>query len=130
MNAMRDVIGLLSEWRRLSGQEREAIEREDWQGVADQQGRKARLREDITQAMLFFRGGRPAALNACAAHEPIVANAVSDLLALEALNRERLRAKRRDRQEKLERLNATLRRLQKLRRAYGAESAVRWQSYS
>jgi hypothetical protein len=130
MNAMTDVMGFLSEWRRLSGRERAAIEREDWQGVADQQDRKARLREDLTQAMLSFRGGRPAAPNAGAAGEPTLANAVSELMALEALNRERLRAKRRDRQEKLERLNATLGRLQKLRRAYGAESAVRWQSYS
>ena len=122
MNAMTDVIGLLAEWRRLSGQEREAIERGDWQGVAEQQTRKAQLRMEMTQAMASSHGYRPAALNAGAAEERTLASAVSELIALEALNRDQLRAKRRHCQERLERLQVTLHGLQKLRRAYGAES--------
>jgi hypothetical protein len=130
MNPAEQMFRLWERWRQLTELEGQAIEREDWPCLARQQGLKSELRQEITRAHdscpSIWRAPGPASSQ----QRQQLALLASELASLEIHNRDRLRAKLRDRQGKLDRLNTVLRGLQDLRRAYGTSPAPRWQSYS
>lgn len=119
------LLALLEEWRRLTECESDAIQRNDWAGVAEQQQLKKSLRESITRVQQ--RQAPPAAQGGLDQRFQAL---LGEVVALERRNGEILSAKRQQRQEELLRLHQANRQLQGVRRAYGSTSESWWQSYS
>ncbi len=130
MNAAADLLRLLTEWRQLTEREGEAISRDDWACVTRQQELKAELRQRLTPAFAAVRSSRPRSAAGPGDEDCLFDSIISELVALETRNRDRLRARREVRQADLERLNATVANLRELRRAYGSGPSSLWQSYS
>jgi hypothetical protein len=130
MDATADLTLALAEWRRLTALESEAILNDNWQEVADQQSRKARLQAEIQRVLRMACSPQfPQALSSWAMQGRFDST-VSELMALERHNGNLLAAKRKRRQAESERLAMTLRDLQGVRRAYGGSQGAYWQSYS
>jgi hypothetical protein len=128
MQSHAELMRLLADWRELTHFESDAILRDDWNGLADHQARKAQLQEEITGVLA------PSAL-AGREHRSIVEQhglerMVRELVALETANHDRLAARRLNRSPELQRLGRTARDLQCMRRAYGPGRDPYWQSYS
>ena len=130
MNATADLMRLFTEWHRLTERESWAILGDDWKSVAEQQEKKQRLRLEMTRALDLVRAAQPVRGNLSREDQQKFDSVVSELVALETRNRDLLSAKSQSKQAELQRLNETARNLQGVRRAYGAASPHRWQSYS
>jgi hypothetical protein len=130
MDATADLTRALAEWRRLTKLEGEAILGDDWQGLAEQQTRKAQLQPEIQSALELVRATPSAQVQASREVERQIDFAVGELMALERRNGDLLVAKRSRRQAESERLSRTLHDLQGVKRAYGSSRGPHWQSYS
>ena len=58
MNIADDLMSFLAQWRTLTERETQGILNNDWKNVAEQQQRKAQLREAITQARELTGAGQ------------------------------------------------------------------------
>ncbi|SPE62313.1 hypothetical protein SBV1_810015 [Verrucomicrobia bacterium] len=130
MNAEAEIIVLLAQWRSLTELEGQAIERNDWRGLAEQQRLKAKLQQEMTRAWGRLGASDRSDAEGLDEHTRGLEGIAAQVLGLEACNRNRLRAKRLERQAKLDCLHTTIRRLEDLRRAYGSRGTQHWQSYS
>ena len=120
MHTPADLMTLLAEWRTLTEREGEAILKDDWKDVAQQQQRKEQLQTVIEAAHKQNGAGENASLNAL----------VAEIMTLETRNRDVLAAKQQDRRAELQRVTENTRNLRSVRRTYGAIPTQRWQSYS
>lgn len=111
---------LLAEWRSLTEREGEAILKEDWKSVSEQQQRKEQLQEIIERAAKANGASGNARVNAL----------VAEVMALETRNRDVLATKQQNRRDEIQRVTETTRNLRSVRRTYGEVPAQRWQSYS
>jgi hypothetical protein len=130
MDTSVDLTLLLSEWRRLTGLEGEAIQNADWPRVAVHQARKTELKEAIQRALSSPRASWSAQGRAARSFEIEFSSTVAELIALEQRNFDLLERRRRQRAVDLERVASTLHDLQGVRRAYGSIHQALWQSYS
>jgi len=130
MDTAVDLMSVLAEWRRLTEREAQAILSDDWKKIAEQQQRKAQLREAITRAHELADAAPATRERAGGARESALHAAVTELVALETRNREVLSAKRLGLQAELERVNEAVRNLRGVRRTYGGAHSHRWHSYS
>ena len=128
MDTAADLMSVLAEWRRLTEREAQAILNDDWKNVAEQQQRKAQLREAIDRARESAGAARPT--NERDGGEDKLKAVVTELVALETRNRDVLSAKRQGWQAELERVNGAVRNLRGVRRTYGGVHSHRWHSYS
>ena len=128
MDTAADLMSVLAEWRRLTEREAQAILNDDWKNVAEQQQRKAQLREAIDRARESAGAARPT--NERDGGEDKLKAVVTELVALETRNRDVLSAKRQGWQAELERVNGAVRNLRGVRRTYGGIQSHRWHSYS
>jgi len=128
MDTPADLMSVLAEWRRLTEREAQAILNDDWKNVAEQQQRKAQLREAIDRARESGGAARPT--NERDGGEDKLKAVVTELVALETRNRDVLSAKRQGWQAELERVNGAVRNLRGVRRTYGGVHSHRWHSYS
>ena len=128
MNTAADLMSVLAEWRRLTEREAQAILNDDWKNVAEQQQRKAQLREAIDRARESAGAARPT--NERDGGEDKLKAVVTELVALETRNRDVINAKRQGCQAELDRVNETVRNLRGVRRTYGGFHSHRWHSYS
>jgi hypothetical protein len=130
MNPNADLMRLFAEWRQLTEREGWAILGDDWKGVAEQQDKKQRLRLEMTRAFGLIRAAQPPRGNPSGEDQQRLDSIVSELVALEARNRDLVSAKSQSKHAELQRLNGAARNLQRVRRAYGASDSHHWQSYS
>jgi hypothetical protein len=130
MDAATDLMGILAEWRKLTEREAQAILCNDWKNVAEQQQRKAQLREPISRARELAAAARATSERAGSGVEDKLNGVVTELVALETRNRDVLNAKRLGWQAELERVNEAVRNLRGVRRTYGGAHSHRWHSYS
>ena len=130
MDPATDLMSILAEWRRLTEREAQAILSDDWKNVAEQQRLKAQLREPITRARELAGAARTTGEKSGGGAEDKLNGVVTELVALEARNREVLDAKRLGWQAELERVNEAVRNLRGVRRTYGGVHSHRWHSYS
>jgi len=130
MDTAADLMSILAEWRRLTEREAQAILNDDWKNVAEQQRRKAQLREPITRARELARGTQATNERAGGGGEDKLKVVVTELVALETRNRDVLNAKRQGWQAELDRVNEAVRNLRGVRRTYGGIQSHRWHSYS
>jgi len=121
---------ILAEWRRLTEREAQAILSDDWKSVAEQQQRKARLREELTRVRELAGTAPTTGEPDDGGDEDELKAVATELVALETRNREVLSAKRQARQAELQRVNEAVRNLRGVRRAYGSIHSHRWYSYS
>jgi hypothetical protein len=129
MQMSAELIRLLGEWRRLSEAESHAIVEANWSGVTDQQALKLQLQQEI--ARIVEQPDRATTkVEDTSGGGPQLGPLVRDLIALEIRNRDVLVARRQGRQPESQRTARTVRRLQDMRRVYGASADPRWQSYS
>jgi len=123
------LTSLLTEWRRLTEEEGQAIRNGNWTGLADQQAGKAQLQTEISRLQGLFATVSDPAIGS--SHlDPGLEPLVRELLALEARNRDLLAARRLDHQAESRGLAKTTRDLTNMRRAYGRSPNLHWQSYS
>jgi len=127
MNESSELAPLLNQWRLLTEGEAGAITGNDWPGLAEQQDRKRRLREQISS---FLAAADSASTSLRPLRDPGLKARLAELLTLEARNRDALQAKRHEQKNKLDGVAQTVRRLQGLRRAYASHSPPHWNSYS
>jgi Tfp pilus assembly protein PilV len=130
MDAAADLMSVLAEWRKLTERETQAILNDDWENVAEQQQRKAQLREAINRAREWAGAARATGERSGSGWEDKLKAVVTELVALETRNRDVLSAKRQGWQAELERVNVTVRNLRGVRRTYGGVHSHRWHSYS
>jgi hypothetical protein len=130
MDTSADLMSVLAEWRRLTERETQAILNDDWKNVAEQQQRKAQLREAINRAREWAGAARATGERAGSGGGDKLKAVVAELVALETRNRDVLSAKRQGWQAELERVNVAVRNLRGVRRTYGGVHSHRWHSYS
>ena len=130
MDTPADLMSVLAEWRRLTEREAQAILIGDWKNVAEQQERKAQLREPITRARELAGAAQATNEKAGGGGEDKLKAFVTELVALETRNRDVINAKRQGCQAELDRVNETVRNLRGVRRTYGGFHSHRWHSYS
>ena len=130
MDATADITRALTEWRRLTDLEGEAILADNWHGVAEHQAQKAQLQSEIQRALALLRAAQSDQAHSSPGMEAKFDSLVSELKALERRNGDLIAAKRQGRQAESERLTLTLHDLHGVRRAYGSNRDPQWQSYS
>jgi hypothetical protein len=130
MDVIADLTRALAKWRRLTELESEAILIDNWPGAAAQQTQKEQLQAEIQRTLASALVTPSPQDRASGAMEFELDSVVSELMALERRNCERLAAKRDHRQCEAERLAQILHDLQGVRRAYGSSRRPHWQSYS
>jgi hypothetical protein len=130
MQKSAELMRLLGEWRRLSEAEGHAIDGGNWGGVADQQAQKLQLQQEIARVIEQPDGATTKVEDTSGGGQPQLGPLVRDLIALEIRNRDVLVTRRQGRQPESQRTARTVRRLQDMRRVYGASADPRWQSYS
>jgi len=130
MQTTDDLMNVLAEWRRLTEREAQAILKDDWKSVSEQQRCKVQLREAISLARDWAGAAQAASGRAGGGGEDKLQAAVAELVALETRNRDVLSVKRERCRAELERVNETVRNLHAVRRTYGGSHSHRWHSYS
>jgi hypothetical protein len=130
MHTTDDLMSVLAEWRRLTEREAQAILKDDWKSVSEQQRCKVQLREAINRARDWAGAAQATSGRAGGGGEDKLQAAVAELVALEARNRDVLSVKRERCQAELERVNEAVRNLRGVRRTYGGSHSHRWHSYS
>jgi hypothetical protein len=130
MQTTDDLMSVLAEWRRLTEREAQAILKDDWKSVSEQQRRKVQLREAISRARDWSGAAQVTSGRASGGGEDKLQAAVAELVALETRNRDVLSVKRERCQVELERVNEAVRNLRGVRRTYGGSHSHRWHSYS
>jgi len=117
------ILQLIDSWRRLAGQQTEAIERSDWQNLRRLSDSKEELRDLMDAAIAaseIGRGGR---------RSPELRSAVDELVGLERLNQRLLSERSRQTQDELRRSRTKVQRLRMIRNAYRRSRQTRWHSY-
>ena len=130
MSPLDALLELCEQWRLLSEREGESIHAADWNSVAGCQAEKKAMQGEISAAAEALRretGWKGARQNEMEGRLGAMARR---LLALEQRNRQTLRARQEAARGKSTELQKTLRNLQRLHRAYGAESQPIWHSFS
>lgn len=130
MQTTDDLMSILAEWRRLTEREAQAILKDDWKSVSEQQRGKLQLREAINRARDWAGADQATSGRAGGGGEDQLQAAVAELVALETRNRDVLSVKRERCQVELERVNEAVRNLRGVRRTYGGSHSHRWHSYS
>lgn len=123
MSAPAPLANLISEWRRLTDAESEAIGTQAWLQLLEVQAAKAGLQ---TAILLWERENAPSSL----ADFPSLRPLLGELIGLESRNRERLarvHAEARAERASLERSRRDLRRLQG---SFTSRTSPGWETYS
>jgi len=117
------LLHLVEAWRKLAGQQTEAIERSDWQDLLRLSGEKEKLKGlmDAAIAASDFnqRGNRP----------PELRRAADELVRMEQFNQQLLSERSRQTQDELGRSRTKVQRLRMIRNAYRRSRQTRWHSY-
>ena len=130
-----ELLGLLAQWQDLSVAEGMAIQREDWNGLEAAQQAKRRLQDQIDSCQpdsprwnpgTSTRGG----LAPSPKLPELVFEWATKLQAQERSNAQLLADKLSAYRERMATLNASVRHLRQVQRAYGNAGSAAWQWYS
>ena len=121
MTPVEELHALYEQWRCLTEEEGAAIERHDWNHLAQCQAGKSRLQPRITEISQRLEG---------AAHELHFRPVVERLVALERANQDRLSTRQQNAEAQRQTLDRSIRHLRQLHQSYGPALRANWQSYS
>ena len=124
------LIGLYSEWRRLSDLEGEAIRQGAWPDVERHQLLKQALRDQIVRTIHHWNveheGSEVARHRFETEFRPIIAG----LIEQETRNQEYIQEQRQALESRRAEAHQSSSRLKGIQRRYGSDPGSRWQSYS
>lgn len=130
-NTRNLLLGLYSEWRRLTDLEGEAIREGSWPEVERQQNQKQLLREQIVRAIQQWNAEQDGSADLVRqSFEREFRPIVTGLIEQETRNQQFLADQRESITSRLSAVRQSSTRLRGIQRAYGADSTSRWQSYS
>lgn len=118
------LLRLIGEWRALTQQQTETIQRADWPGTARLSHAKEKLKELMDAAIMASE------TDPREDHPPGLQLAVQELVRLEQNNSQLLAERSRELRGRLEQSRAGTRRLRLVGNAYRRERQTRWRSYS
>ena len=121
MDVVKEIGGLLEEWRNLSGRERVAINQEDWPALSQIHQFKLRLQARLEE---LSSGWEHSDLNVHLGH------VADQLIAGERENFGLLNQRKHAAREDLVETSGSLRKLRQLRRYCGQPSNGNWTSFS
>jgi len=117
------LLRLIGEWRTLTGQQTEAIQRSDWPGLLRLRDAKERLKELIDAAITASE------MNLCAERPPELQLAAEELMRLEQHNHQLLSERSQRTQSQVEQSRTKAQRLRTIHNAYRRARQTRWHSY-
>ncbi len=129
-NTRNLLLGLYSEWRRLTDIEGSAIREGLWSEVERQQTQKMLIREQLVRAIQQWNAEQEGSELARESFEREFRPIVTGLIEQESRNQVFFAEQRADLQSRMATARQSSTHLRGIARSYGAGQGSRWQSYS